>query len=124
MKGKSKKCREIKSFLKLDFDSINHRKKNSNSIREKEHGELIHTIGKLGNAAMSNTLGICTEIKGKHKFENDGEIKQYLIYFFEINEMAKDTTILPNTTTENKTDIRTIMCSIQGEYHQNLSYTV
>ena len=38
--------------------------------------------------------------------------------------MAKDTTILPNTTTENKTDIRTIMCSIQVEYHQNLSYTV
>ena len=38
--------------------------------------------------------------------------------------MAKDTTILPNTTTENITDIRTIMCSIQEEYHQNLSYTV
>ena len=73
---------------------------------------------------MSNALGICTEIEGKHKFENDGEIKQYLIYIFEINEMAKDTTILPNMTTENKTDIRTIMCSIQVEYHQNLSYTV
>ena len=38
--------------------------------------------------------------------------------------MAKDTTILPNTTTENITDIRTIMCSIQEEYNQNLSYTV
>ena len=38
--------------------------------------------------------------------------------------MAKDTTIFPNTTTENITDIRTIMCSIQEEYHQNLSYTV
>ena len=85
---------------------------------------MTHTIGKLGNAAISNTLGICIEIKGKHKFENDGEIKQNLIYVFKINEMAKDTTILPNTTIENKIDIRTIMCSIQVEYHQNLSYIV
>ena len=74
MKGKLEKCRETKNFLKLDFDSINPRKKNSNSLREKKHEELTHTIGKLGNAAMSNTLGICTEIKGRHKFENDGEI--------------------------------------------------
>lgn len=98
MKGKSEKCRETKSFLKLEFDSINPRNKNSNSIREKEHGELTHTIGKLGNAAMSNTLDICTEIKGRHKFENDGQI----IYNREVvlfaSEFIYNLVAIPTTT--------------------------